>query len=1267
MSTIITYKEQRTTTAAPLILAEFLFVDGSTLNLSTAPLNTLEGGFQYSGKDYLARIARCQMAAIQERSPDGIQRIPTVNIEIHDSDKAIWPNFEWGGPGFAGAILTLRFIFWQSNTSTFSSDSWTPFIGICSGANIQQRGKAEVLAITAVAFRNMARFFLPEMHCQSLCSNTFPPDAPSRLAAGGDMSSIWYGCGYCPDQTVTDPEFGGSAQRGNLNSGVPFTTCNLTRQDCIARGMFTKDSSNRQTGSFTGVEWAPVDRLTISESYISGKSIPVLSSRNDAVFNQRVPKTYGTQWGAPAIANMIGDANSTRHEAIVCLGYLALGPQGQQPIFQVVLNGVQIPYVSSSPDQKLFRWSWVNQGSRRGSPCLDAGYGGQGDPYGSQATIEVVYYIQLGNSASLPSLQVLKQGPNIKLPSTANPSDQGTWPYQYTTIPTPILLDVLISSGWQYSEIDLQSFIDEYSWCNVSVSYTALDGSTKTHFRYQLQFELNQQRSAAEVIPALLRAFNGQLNLDPQTGLLKLRIRKGLADQQPSPIAGSNYTGGGISSTLAAGGSGTGFPAFVFDETSVTRNGADAVPFIETWTDDLSQTPNELLVTFQDEENSYAYDSLKLSDPEAVARAGGYRGGQEIQEQYNALGFSNFDQVFRVGQSYLSQRNRGHLSNDTRGTRYWSIPLNFRVAHLRVGDICLFSWQYHGISNQLVRVANINWTGMNFETCEVTVAFHNDLWYTDAYGQQSPNLYSNTGGGQGNRPPYPWQPFGEQPVTGDSVFGTVAGYAARSWWSFAASQQYGVAADGGPLAQLQVFGCPPVNQLSQAGTGTLPPLIQPQGTSSTSGGSIPDGIEFFMAVCAVDSAGFLTRLSGVCKVTTQSTGSNANTGTIPNIIWQSGATGYVLYAGTDTQNMAEQSRGSGTPGSLTVTSLNLETFGPPDPLANSIAFRAKEILHGGVFGDKCTGISTNTISFTPPSNFTVNAFAGYDLQLVARALGDTSTIPIADFRVSANDAAGNFTVSPDPTGIANAGDVFIMLFKPGTITDTTISDPNLVNPYAPAGLTPHEAQQISTVLRVFVGPGGQQQIVSVVDNDATSWTLSAPWPSTTPTSASRFIQELAAWEPTLDTEKITSTDPSPSPVPQVAQISILNYGGRTLLLQANVFDANNNGSLEVFAPFRIVYIWGSQGTRTITGAMTQPIDQIVQDGLVLCDSTAGPITYNCLPAADVPNQTVILQKVSSDANSVTINAASGEAFEDGTTSDSLLAQGDSVPIKFHGA
>src|SRR6185437_14616332 len=108
-------------------------------------------------------------------------------------------------------------------------------------------------------------------------------------------------------------------------------------------------------------------------------------------------------------------------------------------------------------------------------------------------------------------------------------------------------------------------------------------------------------------------------------------------------------------------------------------------------------------------------------------------------------------------------------------------------------------------------------------------------------------------------------------------------------------------------------------------------------------------------------------------------------------------------------------------------------------------------------------------------------------------------------------------------------------------------------------------------------------------------------------------------------------------------------------------EPNGKECPELFAQFRDIYVWGAQGTRKITADDTE----LITDGLVLVDATAGNVIYTLLPTVSVPNQRLIVQKIDSTSHTVTIQPHSGDTIG-GASFIVLTDQWETWEIKANG-
>jgi hypothetical protein len=544
----------------------------------------------------------------------------------------------------------------------------------------------------------------------------------------------------------------------------------------------------------------------------------------------------------------------------------------------------------------------------------------------------------------------------------------------------------------------------------------------------------------------------------------------------------------------------------------------------------------------------------------------------------------------------------------------------------------------------LVRVLRIQ-PSTNYTRSKVSLAWHRDEWYEDKFGQNPAPFYS-AAGSAGMGLPLPWRPDSEVPHS--SLFDATE-------LNFSVAQVYQTLADGTSLAQLQISGRPPVNQLSTGATAAQRPLVERQGLTAATGGSIAGPASgsqsYVIGLCSVDSNGLLSPLSHLINVAIPA-GTSTNTLGTGIIFWPPNTAGYRVFAGPDVNHLSFQTGGTGTPDSITLTSLNVASYGPPDPAFDHFQVRAKRNIHAGVFGLAISSLTSGTITFDAES-FTTNQWAGYTLSIVGKP-NSQANIPIIDLLVVSNDAT-TLTVGVDPTGLGvEAGDVAIMRTKPDTHTATTIGDSNFVNsvdyfdpPYTILGASDESPiiietdsdpgyitaqsvvvdgvlgntaanglwnsitkidsthysldgstgsgeysgggtvrafteglvanQEVGHLVRIIAGTGRGQSPRRIISNTQTVLTVDVPF-NPIPDSTSVFIIEEASWQYSVDTGKITSSNPNPGTPALVATVNVDNLEHQTVLVQVVTEDANDDVSIQNAAPIRELFLFGAPGS-----------------------------------------------------------------------------------------
>lgn len=530
--------------------------------------------------------------------------------------------------------------------------------------------------------------------------------------------------------------------------------------------------------------------------------------------------------------------------------------------------------------------------------------------------------------------------------------------------------------------------------------------------------------------------------------------------------------------------------------------------------------------------------------------------------------------------------------------------------------------------------------------------------------------------------PFPWSPGYMVPLIGDAIYtGPVDGSVSQAKSTFGLQVMYDSDAQGDVSVTLDVQGTDPPNELSSLNPPQITCVV---GTA----GSLPAG-NYLVAASIIDSLGFNTQLSMIVSVSIPLASPPVFTGSIavtvnysspltsvpttpytptpgspnspqPALVSASpvGAEVYMginykggkAYAGLSRQGTQLAYT---TPSvSYTITDFDQSQPGAPDPTADHYAIAMKKVIHAGVFDQQVYGVTSNTVTLGG-AGMGVNQWAGYTLSLVGK-LDSTQELIALNMPVESNttsvDSLFTLTIGnnstghqlPDLTTLLVVGDLVSMRLKP-TFTATSFSDPNTANPYYPQGDTGIEA--IGAVALVLTGPdAGDAPTINAVSLDVynryTVYELAAPW-AIMPNGGDLVIIVEALWGPEYLTH--TFVCPLTNSISGIVAAPVLqNLAGQSWVVIVYMQNAADDNGADMYCPVRDFYVFGSQGTRTIT--MSQSM--LFTDAVIDFDASAGPITYTCLPFSQVPNQKFYFQKIDSSTNAVTINtfAAPDPAF-----------------------
>ena len=1064
----------------------------------------------------------------------------------------------------------------------------------------------------------------------------------------------------------------------------------------------TKDSSNRTTGRFGGITWQ-VPTTWSGTPYGSNKSSNWNPNwDNTPVYNQYLPMVYGTAMVMPPVINVVGDANATRGEAVVSLGPLL-------NIYTCNVNDHDLPNEplgTSVPGvDPLHRYAVVTTGDRSGALISDAGFTDP-DPHGGMCVIEWVIFAAEGGSSSPPSIRMVVagnkipafqnftsissghvsltgnllfgEGTEVTILGTGTSLDGSTFQTVNNTNtgfdlvgctascgagifggavidsaqnlsqtptglansdnsnvaqmfisgvganPVWVLLDVMVKAGWSYADFDIPSWIAAAAICDRQI--TRLDGTTGPLFSTSLV--LKEPKSVSEIVRGLRLSCRATLAPNRDNGaLLGVQIDSTLADQQPSAIAESNYSTA-VASVDHTGASKDGYVAYRFsdDDGTILRKGKKSSLQINQ--QPINNSFNSVNFTFQDSQNSYVEDAVTVRDSQDINNI-----GQEVSYTLPVLGVNTYDMAQRVGAWFLATKLEGNPRGDSGGTWTFKFDTSFRAVHLRIGDLIMVNSNHDGVTNQLARVTSITPT-TNFETLTIEATWHLDEWYLDAFGTANYSL-SPAIAASLVRPPLPWVPNQAAPVNSSDPFGPTK--------TFDLSQTY-ANQNGTIQPQIVINGAAPGKQLS---ADVVPPLFDMVATATAGSGTISGGQNYALCVCTYDANGLWSKPSNTVNVQIAS-GLNTYEIKLTGLNWQEKVvagtaitpTGYGVWMGPDGNHMTLQASNTGTPSTLTLSSYSASGIGLPDPEFDH--FNAKIFIgrHTGSVGAQATGVTSSTIT-SAGASWTANCFANRVVSIIAEY--STGLVSVKNYAITSN-TSDTLTVTGNPStdGVV-PGDVFVIRLGVTTATANTIQDT------AWNGATPMVTNaEAGKLLHVIQGTG-KGQTFPILSNTADTVTIDGLFNPVPDTTSYWIITETTLYD----------TQDSPS---MPVTMNVANESGSTIVVRVDTVDSTGQESVANLAPLRDIYIFGAQGTRTVTASTTQ----LTNDGRIFCDATSGPLTVNLLADGTVREQELFIQKIDSTTNAVTIAASSGDIFSTpfNATTLTLASQGDSVLLKF---
>ena len=537
--------------------------------------------------------------------------------------------------------------------------------------------------------------------------------------------------------------------------------------------------------------------------------------------------------------------------------------------------------------------------------------------------------------------------------------------------------------------------------------------------------------------------------------------------------------------------------------------------------------------------------------------------------------------------------------------------------------------------------------------------------------------------------PFPWEPGDVLPLLGDALEpGPVVGPPPsenQGRASFGLHVAYGTDAMGNATSSMNINGDVPANDLSDF------PLPQIVSAAAGTGGQLKTGVTYIVAVSAVDELFNETALSVPFKVTIpQSSPTGANNGSINLVTSAWPSNGFSTASGLNVY-LAEATTAAGyffqatltdAATTLTITDFDQSTGGAPDATFDHLAIAWKKVIHGGVWAQQVQAVTADTITIGG-AGMDVNQWQGYTLTLLGK-LDSTQPLIILNMPVSSSTASSSpgaefmLTIGPNANGdqlpdlttLLVPGDLVVMRMNP-TFTAQSFYDPNIANAYYPNGADDVEAGFIAMVL-TGVDAGDAVPIASVSTDsfgNSTIFELANPW-AIQPNTGDIVIVVEAVWGPEWHTHALASPNRDALGGVLVGSPPVTNLASQTWVFIVRAQTVDDDNGLDRYAPVREVYIFGSQGTRTLYGASPAAVyEGLPTDRILDFDCTAGSVYYFLPLFSEIQNQGIYLQKIDDSPNPV-VWFTSGSPPEDtvnGQTSGQLLEQWDYVDILVSGS
>ena len=552
---------------------------------------------------------------------------------------------------------------------------------------------------------------------------------------------------------------------------VLYGFCGRDAASCQARGMYSTDSSARNTYRNRAITYVPTNYRWHSH--------PLTTNPNQAKYNGVIPLVYGTAMVRCQILFMQSSSAVAYGELLVCQGPIT-------SMAQLITGNTIVPYFGSSyafVNKATGQWNYRNGviGNYFADPYFTTSHvsGGVGDSdiLNQMAMIMLQVPVEFVGNASDFQASVLVNGLQVQ---QYDQNGVATGSPVTTSNPAWIILDLLRRSGWQPSEINFASFYAFSVYANQLINIQVTSTTTTPSARFAINPTILQQAPVPEVFRSVMLACRALLTYD-SNGLLRIDCEDRITNTTltGSTLAGTQWAqvvdGAGITigSQLSVGTGGAietvtvtnvqlsgglyfqfqatfanahlnGDPvqaayAYSFDPSSValdSQNNQD----IKRTSLPTSQTPNQFVVAFQDSLRGYASDSVTLSSTWEANQFGAL-----VVGSIGANGVSTVDAAIRLAQLALfkahGRRNRASQIL-SRGNLFVTLTTTVKAIDVRIGSFVKLTYAKESWTAKPFRVVQISPTPdaeFPFWKIKLTLREHDDGWYDTINGEVNPS------------------------------------------------------------------------------------------------------------------------------------------------------------------------------------------------------------------------------------------------------------------------------------------------------------------------------------------------------------------------------------------------------------------------------------------------------------------------------------------------------------------------------------------------